>query len=349
VVETPAPVGGIRFRPASVADAAGVHALMVAAYEVDANDERETLEDVEQTLAASWFDPATDALVGVDDDDAVRAWAAALRRPGQLRTRQAAMVGVVHPAVRARGVGRALLAWQAARGEELVRYGAEPSGPDVPWMLRAWVEDRLTDRAALLRAAGFTARRFTSVMGRVLSDPLPAADLPGDVRLVRLLDGGPRLQEQVRVAHNEAFADHWGSEPIEAEDWQRHDELPGARPDLSWAAVDASEQVVGYLVSGTYRQDWEAQGYSEGWTDLLGVAAHRRGEGLGRALLCRAMAGYADEGLDRAGLAVDVENPRALGLYTGLGYVERGRETSWVRDVAKGQVDERGEVGQPPR
>lgn len=332
MVELPAPAGGLRFRPASVDDAAALHELMLAGYAVDGDDERETLEDVEQTLGASWFDPAADAVVGVDVDGRVRAWGAALRRPGQLRTRQAAMVGLVHPEDRGRGVGRAVLACQTERGEQLVRQGDSP-GTDVPWLLRAWVDDRMTSRVALLRAAGFTPARFTAVMGRVLDGALPPVELPADVRLVALSDGGAELQERVRLAHNAAFAGHWGSEPIEAEDWQRHEQLPGARPDLSWAALDADDRVVAYLVSGTYTQDWEPQGYSEGWTDLLGVAEDRRGEGLGRALLCRAMAGYSTEGLDRAGLSVDVENPRALGLYTALGYTERGRETSWVRDV----------------
>lgn len=89
-------------------------------------------------------------------------------------------------------------------------------------------------------------------------------------------------------------------------------------------------------MSGTYPQDWDVQGFTEGWTNLLGVAAARRGQGIAQALLVRAMSAYSAAGLEQAGLAVDVENPRALQLYTGLGYAEHGRETSWVLDVPHG-------------
>lgn len=369
----PDPVAGLTFRASTRADAEAVHALTVACYAVDQPQERETLDDVVEQYDLSWWDPATDSVVGVDGSGRVLATALVARRPGQVRTRQATLVGTVHPDVRGRGVGRALLAWQVQRGEDLVRRadattdgpedgaadGADGAGPgaghDVPWMLRAWVEDHHGDRERLLRAAGFTPRRFTATMRRDLADPLPEVTLPDGVEVVGLAvpgTAGPAgrelspLQDRVRRTHNEAFADHWGSEPIEAEDWARHCVSgPGARPDLSFAALDGSGEVVAYLVSGTYPQDWQAQGFTEGWTNLLGVAPSHRRQGLARTLLVRAMGTYAAEGLQHAGLAVDVENPRALELYTGLGYVERGRETSWVRDVDRGGAP----VGQPPR
>lgn len=329
--ERPPPVGGLRFRAATRDDAAGLHELMLACYDVDRAQERETLEDVEELFDTPWWDPGTDGLVGVDEQGRVRAYGQVLRRPGQLRTRQALLFGGVHPDLRGRGVGRAVLTWQCARAEQAL-VAAEGDG--VPRMMRAFVEDQMTGRARLLQAAGFTAARFSATMGRDLAVPLPAAPLPSDVHLVVLPPHLDDLQERVRRAHVEAFADHWGSEPIEPDDWRRSCvEGPGARPDLSFAALDGAGEVVGYLVSGTYPQDWEPQGYSEGWTSLLGVDRRRRGEGLARALLVRAMAAYAAAGLDRAGLAVDVDNPRALRLYTGLGYGERGRETSWVRHV----------------
>ena len=335
MVDLPDPVAGLRFRAATRHDAPAVHVLAEACADVDRQHERESLQEVEEQLRTEWWDPALDGAVGVADDGAVLAYGAVLRRPGQLRTRQALVLGRVHPRVRGRGIGRALLAWQAARGEELL--AAVDGGPEVPRMLRTFVEDHLTDRAALLRAAGFTPRQFSALMGRDGSLPVPAAPLPDGVVLRTLSAGtsGADLQERVRQAHNEAFAEHWGSEPIEAADWRRHCvDGPGCRPDLSFAAVDASGAVVGYLVSGTYEQDWAPQGYTEGWTDLLGVAEGYRGQGLGRALLADALAAYAAEGLERAGLGVDVDNPRALGLYLYLGYVERGRETSWCKDVA---------------
>lgn len=337
MVDVPAPVSGVTFRPPRADDASGVHELMLACYAVDEPQERETLQDVQEQFRTPWWVPGRDGVVGVGDGGRVLAHGWVLHRPGQLRTRQALLLGQVHPEVRGRGVGRALLGWQAARGEEVL---AElDAGVQVPRMLRTYVEDHLQDRARLLAAAGFEPRRFAATMDRVLAEPLPVTPPPDGVRLVGLGAAAPERHEQVRRAHNDAFADHWGSEPIEPDDWRRATvEGPGARPDLSFAALDAEGRAVGYLISGTYPQDWGPQGFSEGWTNLLGVAASHRGQGLARALLVRAMAAYGAAGLQRAGLAVDVDNPRALELYTGLGYTERGRETSWTRDVAPARV-----------
>ncbi len=334
MADLPDPVAGLRFRAASREDAAAVHALAEACADVDRQQERESLEDVDEQLRTEWWDPATDGAVGVDAGGDVLAYGIVLRRPGQVRTRQALLRGMVHPRVRGRGAGRALLAWQTARGQELL--AGSDGGPDVPRMLRVFVEDHVAGRAALVRAAGFVPRRYHAVMGRDGALPVPDVPLPEGLELRRLsaATSGADLQERVRQAHNEAFAHHWGSEPIEAADWRRYCvDGAGCRPDLSFAALDASGGVAGYLVSGTYAQDWEPQGYTEGWTDLLGVAPEHRGRGLGRALLARALQAYLDEGLERAGLGVDVDNPQALGLYLDLGYVERTRETTWVLDV----------------
>ncbi|MGJ7441559.1 GNAT family N-acetyltransferase [Aquipuribacter sp. MA13-6] len=327
-----APVAGLRFRPPTAADAGGLHALMLACYEADDAQERETLEDVQELFATPWWDPATDGLVALDDEDRVRGYAQTVHRPGQLRTRQVLLLGGVHPDVRRRGVGRSLLAWQVLRGRQVL--ADVDAGLDVPRLLRTYVEDHVEDRPRLLRSAGFEPRRFSATMDRPVAPPLPDGPLPDDVRLVGLGTAGDELHERTRRAHNDAFAGHWGSEPIEPDDWRRAAvEGPGARPDLSFAVLDGEDRVVGYLISGTYPQDWGPQGFSEGWTNLLGVTPARRGQGLARALLVRAMGAYAAAGLQRAGLSVDVDNPRALELYTGLGYAERGRETSWVLDV----------------
>ena len=63
------------------------------------------------------------------------------------------------------------------------------------------------------------------------------------------------LDEQVRLAHNEAFADHWGSEPRTAQEWAQGRSM--FAPTWSFAAIDeATGEVAGYLMSARYEQDW---------------------------------------------------------------------------------------------
>ncbi|WP_336923953.1 GNAT family N-acetyltransferase [Aquipuribacter sp. SD81] len=327
----PSPVAGLTFRPSAREDAPGVHRVMVESYDVDRPQERETLADVEEQYDTPWWDAATDGLVAVDDTGAVRAYAQVIDRPGQVRTRQAFLFGAVAPPHRGQGVGRALLGWQVERGRERLADGARG---DRPVFLRTFAEDHLADRNRLLGAAGFEARRWYTSMRRDLARPLPETDLPAGLRAVTPEAGDTDLLDRVRRTHNDAFAGHWGSEPFEPDDWRRRAVTGhGRRPDLSCAVLAEGGEVVAYQMSGTFPDDWEAQGFTEGWTDLLGVAEAHRGRGLGRWLLLDAMRRYAAEGLQYAGLGVDVDNPRALALYTGLGYEVRGRETSWVLDL----------------
>nr|WP_239579034.1 GNAT family N-acetyltransferase [Microlunatus panaciterrae] len=149
-------------------------------------------------------------------------------------------------------------------------------------------------------------------------DP-PTAPVPTGVTIVPFSD---ELSEGVRRAHNEAFADHWGSQPVDRTRWQEQLVRADARPEWSWVALDGETgEVTGYAMNAAYRQDWDAQGYSEGWTDRLGVRRAWRGRGIARALLCASMRSFADAGLEAAGLGVDSDNPTgAFQLYESLGY-----------------------------
>ncbi|MDD9205567.1 GNAT family N-acetyltransferase, partial [Georgenia sp. 10Sc9-8] len=90
----------------------------------------------------------------------------------------------------------------------------------------------------------------------------------------------------------------------------------------------------GYTVASAYPQDWAAQGYSSGWTELVGVLRAHRGRGLAPALLTASMRGMAADGMERADLGVDSENGTgALGVYTRLGYRAAGRTVSYTKEL----------------
>jgi ribosomal protein S18 acetylase RimI-like enzyme len=129
------------------------------------------------------------------------------------------------------------------------------------------------------------------------------------------------MAEPVRLAHNEAFADHWSSEPLTPEEWDRH--FVGDaffRGDLSFVAFDGSE-IVGYAVNYVAEADWEATGVREGWVGQLGVRRPWRRRGLATALLVQSMEAFLTAGLEAATLGVDAENPtRALGVYERVGF-----------------------------
>ena len=133
--------------------------------------------------------------------------------------------------------------------------------------------------------------------------------------------------ESIRDAHNEAFADHWGSTPIPRESWEHMGEASDLRPDLSFVAV-ADGEVLGYARNAVVPDDWELLGRKEGWVEQLGVRRAWRKRGVASALLGNSMRAFLEDGLDHAALAVDTDNPTgAYGLYRRLGFA-RGTAAS---------------------
>src|SRR5690606_18977424 len=123
-------------------------------------------------------------------------------------------------------------------------------------------------------------------------------------------------------ALDEAFRDHWGNEPISAEDWELF--FVGSsnfRPDLTPVALDGDE-VAAVSFNTVDPEENARQAQSTGWIRTLGTRRPWRKRGLASALLVWSMRAFREAGLDTATLGVDAENPTgALGLYEGLGFV----------------------------
>jgi mycothiol synthase len=313
VLPEPGPRTGLTWRAASRDDVPALAALVARSEEADHRPHRTSEVEVGEWFDGGWKDLAADTRIGVDPDGVPRGWMAVEVLPGDERAVRAYLNGVVDPAWRGRGVGRTIVAWGAARG----RQKLAASGKDVPGRIAAFLEQEATEALRMYQAAGFAPIRYYSEMRRDLAQELPAGTVPDGVRIVPWSED---LDEAVRVAHNAAFADHWGSEPRTPESWAAGRAM--FAPGWSFVAVEeATGEVVGYTVSGRYEQDWVVAGATSGYTELLGVQRRWRGRGLAVALLAAAMRAFAADGMQYAELGVDTANPSgAHGLYAWLGY-----------------------------
>ncbi|MFZ5870535.1 MAG: GNAT family N-acetyltransferase [Actinomycetota bacterium] len=305
---------GLRWRPIEDADAAA---------------ERFAEDDLhDELLGGSWKDPRLDSLLGVDPDGVPRAFGHVEVRPGDTRTVRAFCWGGVHPRWRRRGIGRAVLAWQ----EDVGRRKIAATGRHGPARLLVHAEEQAVDRRRLAARAGFAPVRWYVDMSRSLGASPPHVPHTDGVRIVPF---HAELSERVRLAHNESFAEHWGSEPRSEEDWARS--TVGTRhfrADWSFVVLDG-DRVAAYTLASAYRQDWEAQGYTCGWTDLLGARPAWRGRRLAPALLAASMRAMAASGMQRADIGVDSENASgALQLYTSLGYEPQRRSVAYAKEIA---------------
>lgn len=304
----------LTWRPLQARDAEELFALIQAVEDADRAPQRTSAAEVAEMFEGSWKDLQADTLGGYDAAGTLRAYAFVEVRPGDSRTVRAFLSGGVHPAWRGRGLGRAVLAWTEGRG----RQKLAESGKDLPARLATFVDEQARDHRRLYAAAGFSPIRWYTDMRRDLALEVPRITVPRGVQVVRWT---PELDDATRAAHNAAFTDHWGTEPQTAESWRHEAHFA---PSWSFVALDrsaAEPTVVGYLLSSRYEQDWAVQGYTCGYTDLLGVRREWRGQGLAGVLLARAMNAYKRSRMQYACLGVDTANPTgAHGLYSRMGY-----------------------------
>ncbi|MFZ7087327.1 GNAT family N-acetyltransferase [Curtobacterium sp. RRHDQ10] len=311
---TPSPIDGVVFRPATREDIPAMHRVLLAACAADTPDFHPAQEDIDNEFSTTGLDPRADTIVGHDAAGHVIAYAFVMVHPSHETLVRVWLPGAVDPQYRSRGIGRRLLAWQLGRSRQQL------AAIDVD--LPAQIE--LTDRAgapalALALRFGMEPTRFWFELERDLADPVDVPGVP-DGYLVRAY--APDDLEPTRLAKNDSFRDHWGSQPTLAADWARARSAPSFRPDLSRVVVDASGAVVAFAITEVDPDSFAARGGSYGYVDYVGVVRAHRGRGLAPAVLASALGGIRADGLTAAVLDVDADNPTgALGLYERLGFV----------------------------
>lgn len=273
----------------------------------------ERREDLAEVFASTKNDAANNSIVGIDNTGTPRAFGRVTMNEG---SRKIHSWGGVDPTWRRRGIGTAVYRWQERRAKQ---RGAGVAQPGSPVILRTYAEENNVGHNALLQAMGNEIVRYWTEMTRSLSASIPQADLDEGLEFAEF---SPEISEQIRLAHNDAFRDHWGSEPRDRESWRFATGHPDFRPEWSMAVVDrATGEVAGYHMASLDLNFAAKHGYSEGYTELLGVRSQWRGRGMAPAILAEAMRRYKADGIEHAGLQVDTLNPSgALGLYEALEY-----------------------------
>lgn len=316
----------LSWRPISDADIDGWEGLLRRMAVEDKPDWIEQRADLEEVLQASKNNPELDTILGVDGEGIPRAFGRISANPGSNLVH---VFGGVDPAWRRRGLGQSIHHWQLERARKRLE-DAEITGG----FIRSYVEESNPGHQALMESAGATVVRWFTEMTRDLSEPIPEVDLDPEFEIVTFSDD---LSEAIRLAHNEAFQDHWGSEPRDEESWRFTVTHPEFRADWSLAVIDnSSGEVAAYEIASYDPESKELVGHDEGYTELLGVRRNWRGRRLAPALLAEAMRRIKASGMENAALGVDTENPSgALGLYERMGYTPTRRSMAFEKQLAQ--------------
>ena len=135
---------------------------------------------------------------------------------------------------------------------------------------------------------------------------------------------------------NAAFADHWGSAPVDEASWHSLVRGHGARADLSVVAVEeATGEVVGLCLNQAYPEDDELTGRQEAWIENLATAGRWRGRGVASSMIAWSMRAFAEAGFSHAMIAVDTDNlTGAARLYRSVGFERERRSVTHQIELA---------------
>ncbi|MCX8455306.1 GNAT family N-acetyltransferase [Paenarthrobacter ureafaciens] len=320
---------GLRWEPASAAHLETWAALIARTAAVEHPSWFEKPGDLVHILESTTNEARTHTLIGLDTEGVARAYGRITKNP---EGDKAAGMGCVDPEWQRRGIGTAVIAWQEAQTRK--RFDRDKAAGHAIGRprLRIRTEEQHSHQARLLENLGYGTVRWFNEMHRPLSQPLPDVPVPPGFEF-KVLE--PALFESVRMAHNEAFQDHWGSEPRDKESWHFTMHEPTARHDWSGVILDAATGEVAAYQLASYDPDAaKDRGFKEGYTELLGVRRAYRGKGLAQALLAEAMRRFTGAGMDVASLDVDSANPTgALALYAGMGYAPVNRSMTWEKQL----------------
>lgn len=318
---------GIEERPIGLDDADALAELRAATEKVDDEGEHEDAEDVREWLRHPWFDP--DASLALWAGDRAIAWAVIWSGPVQTDVDRINFVGGVHPNHRRRGIGGRLLGWAI----DTATRRHHDRHPDRPGELDVGTVDGNTGLRAMLTGAGFEPVRYFIDMVLHLDQWSAGAGEPPDGLTVSTFD--LRYDEATRVAHNEAFADHWGSTPREPEAWRaRTTGSKTFRPNQSHLLLDG-EEVASYVLGYEYDGDTAATGSRDLYIGQVGTRRPYRGKGAASLLMLRTLEAAKADGFATTSLGVDADNPTgALGLYERLGFETTRRFSTYAIPLA---------------
>ncbi len=181
------------------------------------------------------------------------------------------------------------------------------------------------DQLALMVDAGLEAGRHGFLMVADLADELPAPRLPDDLTVAAF---DVASAEELRQAHNAAFADYPDWSDLDVEFWTMFMvRAAHNRPHLSVVARDRSGAVAGYVFAHEYVVPMSGGPGPEVYVPYVGTLPGHRGRGLATALLAHVLHRSREAGFASASLNVDTHNPTgALGIYERAGFRESYRQ-----------------------
>lgn len=240
----------------------------------------------------------------------------AVRDPGDGQALRCS--GGIDPEHRQAGLGDRIVQWFIQAAGEIANATGDSH-------MEIHVDEGNEDLRDILLRRGFSPAGGYVQMRRDLSLPRPAVELPSFFAM----EAWDSVQNtDIGRAYSDVFA---------GQGWEPNEEF--FIPEWSFIVVDKRTdrtKLAGFLMSNKYEQDWQGVGWSEGYTETIGVLPEYRGLALATNMLNRAADAYAEAGMEYAGLDVNVDErgeADLLTLFTSCGY-----QPVWHTDIYRRNI-----------
>ncbi|EFU80026.1 hypothetical protein HMPREF0388_1257 [Mobiluncus curtisii ATCC 51333] len=312
----PASTPGLTWKPLEVTHKPDLMRLIVEMERIDNPPYRTSPAEVDSIFQSEFC-----GLSAWDQDSRMVAYA--IVRIDESDGVQAICSGGVGASWRNRGVGSIIFQWEVQTAHTMLTDKPRPA------QIVCFVDQAASGAEPQLRASGFIPAHTYLELRRDLAAP---GELVAPGQYLEIIPWSPDFDDHVRRAHNELMALAAGAPAQDMQTWQSS--RPFFAPQWSFIALDKSSdvaEIAGYLLSARYEQDWEAMGFTQGYTEILGVLPDYAETQVAAALLSHAIASYQESGMQYAAVGLDQENPTDVAqLYTDFGYEVTGGSTEWV-------------------
>lgn len=314
----------LTWSPWRESDLPAISALLTAVEDADRPGERHSLAELTEDLQERPERTARDCRVARDADGVVVAIARSHCHDEDSEVRRCVLAGAVHPRLRGRGLGTAILDWQIGHAQAWDRLHREPGHG--PLRLDLYADAANDAEQSLAQRHGLTRAGYLAELTRPFTEAErhgePPAGVAGALEGISIDPWHGADPAETLAVRNATFADHPGSVARGLDGWLHQQRGVAFRPEWSFVARDDG-RVIGFVMAAAYEQDWQPQGYTSGYIELLGTLAPYRGRGVATALIGASLSRFAADGMEAGEIGVNVENPSgALGLYGALGFTE---------------------------
>lgn len=234
----------------------------------------------------------------------------------------------VHPEHRHDGIEGELVAW----GSDRIKEVAGERG--LTAKLHAGVREHDAYSRQVLEEHGFGIVRYFFRMVRPLDVPIPEPKFPEGFTLTH--SRGQEDAERWVDMFNQSFIDHWNHHPETVESFKHWLGSAKYKPERDLIAVAPDGTFAAFCFCWIDPDDNERHNRKEGWIDILGTRRGFRRIGLGRAMLLAGMHLLKAEGMEKAKLGVDAENPTgALGLYESVDFEKDQKGIAYSKELQR--------------